>query len=213
MDGTTPQASAGLRIARFAAGFAPERLTVHQAALCGRSLADTLAVAFAGRSEHAPLAALRYLRTAGLLQAEGVPLWGRPERAAPEIAAWWNGIAGHVLDYDDVTMPMRGHPSVVLWPALLALAEARTVDAIGLAVAQAAGSRENVGSEAKSFQAGHACAAALRRVLTDPRLAPRLGYLGLEPFAGSPAEAQRLYLSELARWADVVRNENLSPEN
>ena len=197
--------------------------------MCGRSLADTLAVAYAGRVAHAPQAALRYLTGAGLLRLDDgagqvspqVSLWGRPERAAPEVAAWWNGVAGHVLDYDDVTVPMRGHPSVVLWPALLALAEARglpgarlaasfvvgmevicklsrgiafdhyahgwhatasigvlggavacghllgldearLVNALGLAVAQAAGSRENVGTEGKSFQAGHACGAAVR---------------------------------------------------
>jgi 2-methylcitrate dehydratase PrpD len=224
-DGTA--VSAAGRIARFSASFADGSLTDAQLRLCGRSLADTWAVAFAGRGEAAPLAALRYLREAGLLQAAGAgqdgsaALWGRPERAAPEIAAWWNGVAGHVLDYDDVTVPMRGHPSVVLWPALLALAEARdlsgervaaafvvgmevicklsraialehyakgwhstasigllgstaacayllqldtlqTAHALGLAVAQAAGSRENVGTEAKSFQAGHANAAAVR---------------------------------------------------
>ncbi|MES2184136.1 MAG: MmgE/PrpD family protein [Pseudomonadota bacterium] len=219
--------SAAERIAGFAAGFDPASLTGPQRQLCGRSLADTWAVAFAGRDEPAPTAALRYLREASLLrladagQGGSAALWGRDERAAPEIAAWWNGVAGHVLDYDDVTVPMRGHPSVVLWPALLALGEARdlpgervvaafvvgmevicklsramalehyargwhstasigvvgstaacayllqldarqTTHALGLAVAQAAGTRENVGTEAKSFQAGHANGAAVR---------------------------------------------------
>lgn len=40
-------------------------------------------------------------------------------------AALVNGAASHALDYDDVNMSMTGHPSVVLVPALLALAEAR----------------------------------------------------------------------------------------
>ncbi|MCA3185305.1 MULTISPECIES: MmgE/PrpD family protein [unclassified Cupriavidus] len=216
--------NAATRIATFACDFRPTRLTDTDLDLCGRSLADTYAVAVAGRGEHAPLAALAYLSRAGLLHnhaGQGASLWGRTERAAPEIAAWWNGIAGHVLDYDDVTVPMRGHPSVVLWPALLALAEDRglmgdrlssaftvgmevigklsramalphyaagwhstatigalgaavacchlldlnasqIVHAIGIAVAQAAGTRENVGSEGKSFQAGHANAVAVR---------------------------------------------------
>ncbi|GLC96677.1 hypothetical protein Tamer19_60860 [Cupriavidus sp. TA19] len=218
--------SAAQRIAAFAASFQANFLDQADRNLCARSLADTFAVAVAGRNEHAPQAALRYLENAQLLLASGTgatsaTLWGRTERASPEIAAWWNGIAGHVLDYDDVTVPMRGHPSVVLWPALLALAEARAlpparlapafavgmevicklsrgmalnhyaagwhatasigaigttvacayllglapariVHAIGLAVAQTAGSRENVGTEAKSFQAGHANAVAVR---------------------------------------------------
>jgi len=40
-------------------------------------------------------------------------------------AALVNGAASHALDYDDVNMSFTGHPSVVLVPALLALAEAR----------------------------------------------------------------------------------------
>lgn len=220
-------ASAAERIGDFVRAFGPSQLEPAHLTLCGRSLADTYGVAVAGRKEHASRSALDYLRKAGLLRRPGdasegsASLWGLRERAAPEIAAWWNGVAGHVLDYDDVTPPMRGHPSVVLWPALLALAEARDlqanrlapafaagmevicklsrgiavqhyargwhatasigaigsavacghlldlartqlVNAIGLAVAQAAGTRENVGSEGKSFQAGHANAAGVR---------------------------------------------------
>lgn len=40
-------------------------------------------------------------------------------------AAVVNGAASHALDYDDVNMSFTGHPSVVLVPPLLALAEAR----------------------------------------------------------------------------------------
>ena len=36
-----------------------------------------------------------------------------------------NGAASHALDYDDVHLAMSGHPSVPIWPALLALAEWR----------------------------------------------------------------------------------------
>jgi 2-methylcitrate dehydratase PrpD len=39
------------------------------------------------------------------------------------MAALLNGMAGHALDYDDVTDPLSGHPSVALVPALLAVAE------------------------------------------------------------------------------------------
>lgn len=216
--------SAGALIAAFVSR---PKLSLDAAVMkaCSRSFADTYAVAIGGTSEHASAAALQYLVNAGLLAAPQARhtsrLWGTGKRAAPEIAAWWNGIAGHVLDYDDVTVPLRGHPSVVIWPAIVALAEARnlsgdrlveaftvgievlcklaraiasdqyaagwhttaslgalggtaacayllgltsvqTLNAIGLAVAQIAGSRENVGTEAKSFQAGHACAVAVR---------------------------------------------------
>jgi 2-methylcitrate dehydratase PrpD len=248
---TTTTGHASERIARFATTFDPSSVTAAQRELCVRSLADTWAVAFAGRNESASTSALRYLRDSGQLHGPGhegalCSLWGQPERAAPETAAFWNGVTGHVLDYDDVTVPMRGHPSVVLWPALLALAEAhdlpgervmaafvvgvevicklsraialphyakgwhstasigvlgataacasllrldvpQTLAALGLAVAQAAGSRENVGTEAKSFQAGQANGAAVRAaslaaagyVAGEHAIEGRHGYLAL----------------------------------
>ena len=62
--------------------------------------------------------------------------WARQEGGAPRatvvgtglrtsaaLAAMVNGTAGHALDYDDVSPPMIGHPSVPLVPALLAAAE------------------------------------------------------------------------------------------
>ena len=47
-------------------------------------------------------------------------LIGRGERADPFTAALINGHAGHVLDYDDVHASVRGHPTTVIVPALLA---------------------------------------------------------------------------------------------
>lgn len=46
-------------------------------------------------------------------------------RLTAPLAALANGVAGHALDYDDMSSTLVGHPSVVLVPALLALAEAR----------------------------------------------------------------------------------------
>ena len=43
----------------------------------------------------------------------------------PASAALVNGTTGHALDYDDVSWTMIGHPSVLLLPAVLALAEER----------------------------------------------------------------------------------------
>ncbi|WP_170275669.1 MmgE/PrpD family protein [Paraburkholderia megapolitana] len=220
-----------MKIATFANGFDPARIDGDHYRLCARSFADTFACAVAGRNEPASRAALRYLEHAGLvdvdvssMQGSRAHLWGQPATASAEAAAFYNGVAGHVLDYDDVTVPLRGHPSVVLWPALMALAEAedlsgerlasayavgfealcrlarviaaaqyekgwhctatlgavaatvacghllrldeaQIVHAIGLAVAQSSGVRANVGSDAKSFQAGQASAAAVRAAL------------------------------------------------
>jgi 2-methylcitrate dehydratase PrpD len=56
--------------------------------------------------------------------------------AAPE-AAWINGTAAHALDYDDVAL--RGHPSTVLVPAILAEGESLGSSGAQLATAYVAG--------------------------------------------------------------------------
>lgn len=45
------------------------------------------------------------------------------ERVSAPLAALLNGTAMHVLDYDDVALPLGGHPSTVLVPAILAQAD------------------------------------------------------------------------------------------
>ncbi|MBV1895193.1 MAG: MmgE/PrpD family protein [Rhodobacteraceae bacterium] len=45
------------------------------------------------------------------------------ERVSAPLAALLNGTAMHVLDYDDVALPLGGHPSTVLAPAILAQAD------------------------------------------------------------------------------------------
>ena len=48
-------------------------------------------------------------------------LAGRGERLTPTFAALVNGAASHALDYDDINTRMRGHPTVAVVPALLAI--------------------------------------------------------------------------------------------
>ena len=81
-------------------------------------------------------------------------LWDRA-CPAPE-AAWINGAAAHALDYDDVAL--RGHPSAVLVPAILA--EGSRCKASGAQMATA-------------YVAGYEVWADLQR--RDPRPAPREG--------------------------------------
>ncbi len=68
---------------------------------------------------------------------------------APE-AAWINGAAAHALDYDDVAL--RGHPSAVLVPAILA--EAR--------VAQGHRRADGDGLRRRATRCGPTCSAATR---------------------------------------------------
>ncbi len=58
---------------------------------------------------------------------------------APEAAALLNGIAGHALDYDDVSASLTGHPSVVVLPAALAAAELAGASGAALLEAYVAG--------------------------------------------------------------------------
>lgn len=217
--------TAAQQIASFVSGFAPDQLTPELVQACGRALLDTYAVAIAGRHEAATELALNYARRSGAAASgRAASYWGSGEQLPLELAALCNGVAGHVLDYDDVTSPMRGHPSIALLPALVGLAETMdasgaelacayaagfevickiakaiavrhygrgwhstssigtiaaaaacarllrldaqaTTHAIGLAVAQTAGSRANFGTHAKSFQAGQCNAAGLRAAL------------------------------------------------
>jgi 2-methylcitrate dehydratase PrpD len=59
-------------------------------------------------------------------QGEGTAsILGTGLRAAPDAAAFANGAIGHVLDFDDVSHTMGGHPTVSVLPAALAIAESR----------------------------------------------------------------------------------------
>lgn len=48
---------------------------------------------------------------------------GRKERLGRLDAAFVNGTSGHALDYDDTSKSLSGHPTVIIIPGLLALAE------------------------------------------------------------------------------------------
>ena len=82
-------------------------------------LLDTLGVAIAGAREEAAVIARRVAAT------EPGPslLLGTTQRVSPLAAAFVNGIAANVLDFDDCSDPLGGHPSAPVLPALIALAE------------------------------------------------------------------------------------------
>jgi len=218
--------SAGELIADFLAELAPALVAPEALETARRTMLDTLAVAIAARHEPASLISLEYAN--GHIAPSMARVWSNGGLLPLELAAFINGVMGHVLDYDDVTSPMRGHPSVALWPALLAVGEARGVTlanlltayvagfevicrishavaadhyargwhststigvigaaaalahmarlsreqcigALGLAIAQSSGTRQNFGGMAKSFQAGHVGSAAVRALLLAER--------------------------------------------
>lgn len=85
---------------------------------------DFLAVTLAGSRESGSQAVAAELLDGRDGQGPAT-LVGRTKRASVLDAALINGMSAHALDYDDVSLPMSAHPSVVILPALLALAEKR----------------------------------------------------------------------------------------
>jgi 2-methylcitrate dehydratase PrpD len=216
----TPSASE--KIATFVTGFDATAVTDAARHVVARALYDTLAVAVAGVHEPASRVMQDYTRgQSGPLMAS---VWATGDRLPVELAALVNGTMAHALDFDDVTSPLRGHPTVAILPALVALAESadysgrdlidayivgfevtvkiaraivndqyakgwhstasiatfgataacarllrlgvpEVVNALGIAVSQIAGTRQNFGTMSKPFQAGQANAVALRSVL------------------------------------------------
>ncbi|WP_431512772.1 MmgE/PrpD family protein [Variovorax sp. DAIF25] len=140
------------RIPSSATGFTPritQELAERNAALCyadlpedvrlrvRQCLLDWIGVTLAGACE--PLVhmlAEEAHEQGGHAQATVV---GHAMATSTRQAALINGAASHALDYDDVNMACTGHPSVVLIPALLALAESRGVSGRDFMTAFAAG--------------------------------------------------------------------------
>lgn len=219
--------SASTKIARFIAGFDPDRLSAQSRHTIQRAYYDTIVVALAAAAEPATRAVMAYASSqvsAQIPAGQGGTVWSDGSRLPTEFAALVNGTAAHALDYDDVASPLRGHPSAAMVPALLALGEAtqasghrlidayavgfevsvrigravvddhyakgwhstssiatlgttaacawllgldetQTAHALGIALSQIAGTRENFGTMTKSLQAGLANAAAVRSVV------------------------------------------------
>ena len=80
---------------------------------------DTLGVALAGSREDAT----RIAERVGGTEPGSSLILGGNRRAAPLAAAFVNAIAANVLDFDDCTDHLGGHPSAPVLPALFALAE------------------------------------------------------------------------------------------
>lgn len=80
-------------------------------------ITDCMGVMFAGAQEEGP----HLLRKVLAPKGDEANLWFTKDRASAPEAACINGIAAHALDFDDVAL--RGHPSTVLAPAILAEAQ------------------------------------------------------------------------------------------
>lgn len=83
-------------------------------------LLDYMAVTLAGSDEPCTEIALKVLGNGSIGKSL---IYGKTHRMSALDAALINGTASHAHDFDDMNNSMGGHPSAVLLPAILALAE------------------------------------------------------------------------------------------
>ncbi|HEX3863647.1 MAG TPA: MmgE/PrpD family protein [Stellaceae bacterium] len=117
----------------FVAGLIFERLPAAAVDVARIGFIDTIATMIAGSRDEAP----QLLKKALAPPAGDATLYFTGETAPAPEAAWINGTAAHALDYDDVAV--RGHPSTVLVPAILAEGEALGASGAALITAYVAG--------------------------------------------------------------------------
>lgn len=134
-------------LGRFAASVSFDRLPQEAVAVAKLGFTDTIATMIAGAHEPPPQILRRGLAPQG---GEATLMFTGEHAPAPE-AAWINGAAGHALDYDDVAL--RGHPSTVLVPAILA--EAETLDLGGREMIAAYVAGYEVWAELAGREPGH----------------------------------------------------------
>jgi 2-methylcitrate dehydratase PrpD len=137
-----------IRASRAAAADIPPT-TLEMAKLC---VLDWFGLALAGSRE--PLSLM--LRDTAL--AEGAhpvaTVVGYGQEYSPRQAALINGAAGHALDYDDVNLAMRVHPTTVILPGVSALAQASHLSGRAVLEAFVAG-YEAAGMIGALISAGH----------------------------------------------------------
>lgn len=108
-------------LARFAAEVPTSSLPTEVRHAAERGVVDLVGVTIAGAVQEDMVPLLEHV---GRTYAAGpATAFGLPGRMTPEAAAYVNGAAGHVLDFDDCNDALGGHPTVVVLPAVLALAE------------------------------------------------------------------------------------------
>lgn len=114
---------------------------------------------------------------------------GRVERGSPYSAAMVNGVASHVLDYDDVNVAMIGHPAVVVISA-------------AIAVTEASGAR---GSDLLSaITAGYEVAAAVGRAINPTHYERGWHATGTIGTVAAAAACSRLFTTNVAKTEQIL---------
>ncbi len=224
-------------IAERAATLRFQDLTPDAVTVAGQCLLDWFAVTIAGAAE--PLTRMLVAEAGeegGNAQASLIGA-GRGTLAQ---AALINGAAAHALDYDDVHQAMKGHPTVPLVPAILALGESLGASGQDLITAFVAGYETECrvgllvapGHYARGFHAtatigcfGAAAASANLLGLDSEATARALGIVGTQaaglksqfgtmckPLHAGHAAASGLQAARLARRGFTSRSDILEAE-
>lgn len=122
-----------LEIARRANALRYEHFPLDALRWAKIAITDMVGCALAGAREDTTEKLLHALATSS--DAGPCSVIGRSERLGSLDAALVNGTSGHALDFDDTSKSLAGHPTVIILPAALALAEEQ--DASGRSVLDA----------------------------------------------------------------------------
>ena len=127
-----------LDLGRFVADLSLRQIPSEGCAIARTGIADCFGVLIAGaRDPEIGLVDRELGSSPGNVAASSASLIPSGERRSLESAALVNGVAAHVLDYDDVSLD--GHPSAVLVPAILAQGEASGASGAEMLAAYIAG--------------------------------------------------------------------------
>ncbi|MDP6020837.1 MAG: MmgE/PrpD family protein, partial [Alphaproteobacteria bacterium] len=120
-------------LGQFIADLSPNRIPDEAVRIAHMGIIDCIGTMIVGRTEPCT----QILKDT-LAPGEGpATLYFSGEQSSGPEAGWINGTAAHALDFDDVAL--RGHPSTVLTPAILAEAEVLGASCRDMLVAYIAG--------------------------------------------------------------------------
>ncbi len=129
---------AAVILGRFASQLACADLPPEAVRCARRHLLDVFGVAIRGRGHENAANALRAMDALDGSRGD-ISVWGAERRLSAPCAALVNGVAAHVLDYDDTHTDAIVHGSAVVAPVVMALAQQRDASGEELLAAFVAG--------------------------------------------------------------------------
>jgi 2-methylcitrate dehydratase PrpD len=110
-----------LSIARFVSAARFDDFSAKAVTAARHGIIDCVACMLAGSRQSLARPMLEFAQETG--GGNAATIFGSGMRTSAPMAALVNGSMGHALDYDDITLHLKGHPSVVCLPPALAVGE------------------------------------------------------------------------------------------